>query len=108
MIDSTININNGSVVIHVTWIYGSTNWNDRLQLWDKLRIIARTRSTSWMCVGDFNEIAIESEKEGGRPKPPQIMEAFNSMMQDTRLVDLGYKEQHFTWCNNWEGSQRIK
>lgn len=62
MIDATIKIYNENAMINVTWIYGSTNWNDRLILWDKLRNIARTRTRLWMCVIDFNEIAMESNK----------------------------------------------
>lgn len=30
------------------------------------------------------------------------------MMRDARLVDIGYKGQHYTWCNNQEGSNQIK
>lgn len=37
-----------------------------------------------------------------------MMEAFNEMMRDTRLVDMGYNGQPFTWCNNREGNERIK
>lgn len=49
-----------------------------------------------MFVGDFNEIARESEKEGERPKQPCMMDALNEMMQETLLVDMGYKGQPFT------------
>lgn len=30
------------------------------------------------------------------------------MMWDTRLVDMGYKGQNYTWCNNRVGRERIK
>lgn len=46
-----------------------------------------------MCVGDFNEIAKESEKEVRRPKQPRMMEAFNTMMKYTRLVNMVYMGQ---------------
>lgn len=58
-----------------------------------------------MCMGDYNEIARMTEKEGGRPKQQRMMDAFNAMMQDTQLVDLGFKGQPFTWSNNREGPQ---
>lgn len=70
--------------------------------------IARTRKDPWMCVGDFNEIAVAREKQGGRPKQTRMMEAFNAMMRDDGLIDLGYNGQHFTWCNNREGTDRIR
>lgn len=47
-------------------------------------------------------------KGRGRPKQQRMMNAFNEMMQETRLVDLGYKGQSFTWSNNREGDQRIR
>lgn len=61
-----------------------------------------------MCIGDFNEIAMEREKQGGRLKQARKMEAFNEMMRSAGLVDLGYNGQHFIWCNNREGDDRIK
>lgn len=32
MIDTTINLNRGDGVIHITWIYGNTNWEGGLEL----------------------------------------------------------------------------
>lgn len=52
-----------------------------------------------MSVSDFNEISSEGEKEDGQPKQQRMMDAFNLMMQDVRLVDMGFKGQPFTWCN---------
>lgn len=37
-----------------------------------------------------------------------MMNAYNVTMQDTRLVDMGFNGQPFTWCNNREGSHRIR
>lgn len=49
MIDTTINLSRGDRVIHITWIYGSTNWEGRLGLWEKMRNINQTR-TDLECV----------------------------------------------------------
>lgn len=64
MIDTTIKLHNKTGRMHITWLYGSTDWGERLNLWDKLTHIARRRKEPWMCVGDFNEIAMASEKQG--------------------------------------------
>lgn len=61
-----------------------------------------------MCAGGFNEIAVEGEKQGGRSKQPRKMDAFNEMMRDTRLADIGYKGSQFTWCNSREGTNQIQ
>lgn len=107
-IDTTIDMGNGSDRVHITWIYGSTKWEERLQLWERLRRLAYHRRGSWMVTGDFNEIAHGGEKEEGRPKQQRMMDAFNIMLQDTGLVDMGFKGQPFTWTNNRDGGQRIQ
>lgn len=61
-----------------------------------------------MCVRYFNEIEMEAEKQGGRPKQPRKLEAFNQMMRKSRLVDMGFNRQYYTWCNNREGNEQIK
>lgn len=108
MMDTIVNMNKGDGDVYLTWIYGSTNWRDRLGLWKRMRTTVRTRNGSWMCVRDFNEIAKVSEKVGGRLKQPRKMETFNTMMHDTRLVDMGYNGQHITWSNNREGDHEIR
>lgn len=30
------------------------------------------------------------------------------MMRGAGLIDMGYNGQHFTWCNNREGTERIR
>lgn len=37
-----------------------------------------------------------------------MMNAFNQMIFGTKVVDLGFKGQLFTWTNNWEGIHLIK
>ena len=51
----------------------------------------------WLLVGDLNEIQFLSEKEGGNPRPPQYMEAFQNAIDDCGLRDLGYIGDRFTW-----------
>lgn len=59
LINTTIDMNKGDGVIHITWIYGSTSWDERLHLWEKLKNIARARPRSWTCIREFNEITRE-------------------------------------------------
>lgn len=35
-----------------------------------------------------------------------MMNVFNMMVQEIRLVDVGFKGQYFMWNNNREGNQR--
>lgn len=54
---------------------------------------------SWCVMGDFNKITIEDEKVGGRPRSLFQMEVFTSALETNDLLDLGWKEQKFTWSN---------
>lgn len=107
IIDTTVDLKDGKGDIHITWIYGSTKWEEMMRLWGRLRRIADGRNDPWMCVGDYNEIASVAEKEGGRPKQQRMIDAFNGMIIDTNLVDVGFKGAPYTWTNNMEGDQRI-
>ncbi|XP_062145430.1 uncharacterized protein LOC133852683 [Alnus glutinosa] len=53
----------------------------------------------WLCVGDFNEIAEQSEKVGAtlRREPQMVI---RNTLEFCGLSDLGYKGPRFTWCNN--------
>lgn len=51
-----------------------------------------------LCVmGDFNEIVTQDEKVGGRPRPLVQMEDLKLVLETNGLLDLGWKEQKFTW-----------
>jgi len=62
----------------------------------------------WLCLGDFNEILDNSEKEGGLPKSNAQLAPFHEVIEECLLGDLGYKGSQFTWCNNREGNEFIK
>lgn len=36
------------------------------------------------------------------------MDAFNSMIADSGLIDAGFKGQSFTWSNNRDGCERVR
>ncbi|XP_012472495.1 uncharacterized protein LOC105789674 [Gossypium raimondii] len=47
--------------------------------------------------GDFNDIADEFEKEGGRNKERYKMKCFREMIEVSQLYDISFKGQRFTW-----------
>jgi hypothetical protein len=51
----------------------------------------------WLVLGDFNEILFNYEKEGGRPRAQQAMQAFHDALKDCELEDMGYVGDLFTW-----------
>lgn len=44
----------------------------------------------------------------GARKDQQKIDAFNSLIEDIGLGDLGFKGQMFTWSNNRRGGERIR
>ena len=49
-----------------------------------------------MCLGDFNEIINLSEKWGGNEHHQNLMESFQSALEDCALLDLGFQGPKFT------------
>ena len=64
-----------------------------------MRILGQQHQTGrpWLCVGDFNEILYSHEKEGGAPRPVNMMQNFRDALVDCQLDDMGYKGEIFTW-----------
>jgi hypothetical protein len=38
-----------------------------MAFWDSFASIGERHEASWLCIGDFNFILVQSEKQGGRP-----------------------------------------
>ncbi|MBA0730167.1 hypothetical protein Golax_022929 [Gossypium laxum] len=73
-----------------TGFYGLPVESRRRQLWDLLRQLASNSNHPWIVMGDFNEVLFSNEKQGGRFQDKRLMEDFYSVLEDTRLSDLGY------------------
>lgn len=54
----------------------------------------------WSCIGDFNELLAEFEKDALRPVHQNRAELFREFMNGTRLMDFDLKGCKFTWANN--------
>lgn len=53
----------------------------------------------WLCVGDFNEILEQSDKEGAAIRGESQMEGFCNVLEACQLSDLGFKGLKFMWNN---------
>ena len=51
----------------------------------------------WLAAGDFNEILLHYEKEGGRARSQDQAQAFHDVLHDCNLVDMGFFGDIFTW-----------
>ncbi|KAK2655743.1 hypothetical protein Ddye_008795 [Dipteronia dyeriana] len=76
--------------------YGHPESNHALTLLQRLYSMS---NFLWACVSDFEEILEDSANGGGLSRPRCMIEYFRRAIDDRHLLDLGYIEPHFTWCN---------
>ncbi|KAL0395439.1 UNVERIFIED_CONTAM: hypothetical protein Slati_4510100 [Sesamum latifolium] len=70
--------------------------------WSLLRTLHKQVVHPRLCVLDFNEILLQSEKMGGSLRPLWQMRNFREALSDCDLHDLGYSGEQFTWSNRQE------
>lgn len=73
--------------------------NQRQRTWHLIRHLHLESPIPWFLGGDFNEILSNSEKTGGILRGPRHMNAFNSTLIESSLVDMGYEGFPYTWSN---------
>jgi hypothetical protein len=79
-----------------------------MAFWDSFASIGERHEASWLCIGDFNFILVQSEKQGGRPVAGSSHCPFKRFIDHFSMVDLGFARNPFTWCNNRMGLENIK
>ena len=89
-------------------VYGPSNRSDRRAFWDSFASIGESFEASWLCIGDFNSILVQSEKQGRRPVAGASHCPFKRFIDHFGMVDLGFARNPFTWSNNMMGLENIK
>ncbi|GMI73050.1 hypothetical protein HRI_000974300 [Hibiscus trionum] len=80
-----------------TGFYGHPEEQHRGESWDLLRSLDDMPDIPWLVIGDFNELLLSSEKQGGRDRPVRQMKGFSAVLNECGLDDLGFTGQWFTW-----------
>ncbi|KAL0283937.1 UNVERIFIED_CONTAM: hypothetical protein Sangu_2475800 [Sesamum angustifolium] len=88
--------------------YGEPKISQRKKTWDLLTRLKAQSIRSWLCMGDFNEILDNSEKEGGNTRPPWQIRDFRTALETNRLYDIGFNGYSFTWSNKQEFPNTIR
>ena len=87
--------------INVSWrltgFYGEPNWDMKHLSWTNMRTLHNKSTGPWMIFGDFNEILVASEKEGGNIRPQQYMQNFRDCVDDCGLQEIMSIGDPFTW-----------
>lgn len=67
-------------VMQITFAHASTNFGERLLLWQNLKALKPHSSILWICTRDFNEILYVWEKVGKRKADNKRIVAFRDML----------------------------
>ncbi|XVE66304.1 hypothetical protein DITRI_Ditri08aG0070200 [Diplodiscus trichospermus] len=60
---------------------------------------SKSIETSWLRLGDFNDILYNFEKKGRRLKDARKIKRFKEMVEESQLLDLQFKGVKFTSIN---------
>ncbi|KAF9588988.1 hypothetical protein IFM89_017667 [Coptis chinensis] len=101
-----LQINEDSSTWFLSGIYGNAKASVRKYQWQTLPLIAPP-NLLWLCMGDFNDILYREEKSGGNPVGNQESKHFMEMVNICGLIDLGFNDPIYTWCNNQQGRNRV-
>ncbi|XP_021855317.1 uncharacterized protein [Spinacia oleracea] len=92
----------------ITGMHAPSSAAQRHHVWNTMQSNLPPPSTSWLMVGDLNEVTSQSEKSGGRNFRPSQCRDFTNFTDEAGLVDLGYSGNPFTWDNMRDGVVCIK
>lgn len=82
-IHSVIEQQRTSKLFETTFIYGNLVFNQMQHLWNKIKRLSTGPRVPWVCMGDFNELFSQIEKEGSRPVELRRIELFREFLNST-------------------------
>ncbi|KAI9109121.1 hypothetical protein K1719_019744 [Acacia pycnantha] len=87
----------GSPSFCLTAVYAIPSLDQKRILWEELESYADSISEPWVLIGDFNNIAAESERIGGNGFNATKARLFTDRVRRCKLTDLGAVGPQFTW-----------
>lgn len=74
----------------LTRIYRAAHSERKVETWRLMRTLNHQINLPWVCMGDFNEILFQHEKQGGAPRGHTCMQNFRDALEWCNLNDLGF------------------
>lgn len=90
------------------FFYGNPDTTKRHESWSLLKSIKDMSQLLWVAIGDFNELAGLSEKEGGGNCPYTQMVSFLNAINWCGFRDLGFVGPKFTWLYQRKDGTQIR
>ena len=92
----------------LTGFYGEPRRERRKNSWFLMRFLRAQSDDPWLCVGDFNEVLAADEQIGGNEREQWQISAFQDVVNDCDLTDLGFHGLPYTWDNHQEADRNVK
>ena len=83
--------------LYSSFVHGSTDKNQRNQLWDVLVTKTTIREDAWFITGDFNNLLCSEEKEGGQERPEGSFSDMRTFFSEGDLFDLQHSGDPLSW-----------
>ena len=78
-------------------VYREPSCDNKERTYQLIHDLHAQSSFPWVAIGDFNEILLSLEKEGGAPRHQSRLQAFQDALADCSLEDIGFHGDKFTW-----------
>ncbi|XP_035548696.1 uncharacterized protein LOC118349203 [Juglans regia] len=101
----TVIVSTGLMKCKASFVYAKCTYVQRRELWADLEKESNGIEP-WIITGDFNIIASDVERRGGRSRSLLAMEEFNSWIHSCGLQELKFLGKSFSWCNGQAGRSR--
>ena len=74
--------------VRIVLIYGLIDFGERQVMWRMVSEMGMNIGIPWMCVGYFNDILYNYEKEIERIRAERNIRGFRQMIDECKLIDL--------------------
>ncbi|XP_057250759.1 uncharacterized protein LOC130591452 [Beta vulgaris subsp. vulgaris] len=91
-----------------TGFYGWPEIQNRHLSWSLLESLTAQSTLPWLCLGDFNEILLDSEKMGGNDRASWQMENFRNAVNVCGFHDVPFSGYEFTYDNGRELQDNVQ
>lgn len=92
----------------LTSFYGEPRRDRRKDSRYLMHFLRAQSACPWLCLGDFNDVLSADEQFGGNEREAWQVAAFQDVVNDCRLFDLGFHGLPYTWDNRQEGDRNVK
>lgn len=81
----------------ITFFYGHPETSKRADTWNLLKRLNDQMTIPWICIGDYNEILCDGDKNGGATRPDRQLEAFREVVSACNFQEIPVVGPFYTW-----------